>query len=290
MNAGVPEGWGDLLACPMCKSAFAEAWRCGGCGELYVERDGAPSLLPAALASRVGDDVHRRWREALRGLDAWRARRRGAPATVASVDPRVAALVSALRPAGTVLDVGGGDGAKRAYLPAGVTRYLAVDPGARGAGGPLEERGVAWWAVQGVGEFLPVQSESVDAVLSLSAMDYFMDVEGGVAEWARALRPAGRLGLFVTAHPPAVARARESPARVARGVRALGPAVLAEVGPRGAFALAIDGLRATAREHTRYLDEGALLAAVEARFRVDEVTRERGRYSTTLRVVAERRL
>ena len=288
MTTALPEGWADLLACPMCKAPFVEAWRCGGCGEVYVEREGVPSLIPAALSSRVGDDLHRRWREALRGLEAWRSRRKGAGAV--SADPRVVTLLRALRPRGTVLDVGGGDGAKRSYLPEGVDRYLSVDPGARGARGPYVERGLAWWAVQGVGEFLPVQGESVDAVLSLSAMDYFMDVEGGVAEWARVLRPAGRLGLFVTAHPPAVARAREAPQRLSRGVGALRPEVLAEVGARGALALAADGLRAAAREPTHYLDEGALLAALDSRFRVDSVARERGAYSTALRVVAERKV
>jgi len=86
-----------------------------------------------------------------------------------------------------------------------------------------------------------------------------------------------------------VARAREGATRLARAAGALRGAVVREVGWRGALSLAADGARAAAREHTRYLTEPEVLAALDAHFAVRSLARDAGRYSAVLRVVATRR-
>lgn len=282
--------WRDLLACPLCHAALegSAPARCTGCGHTWGTRDGALDLVPPDLDAST-DQGWERWREALAGLDAWRARQRPRAATAApSIDPRIVALVRDADLAGAVIDVGGKDGAKRHAMPTAVTRYVSVDPCAAARDEPDTERdgALSWGAVRGVAEALPVRDACVDAVFSTAAMDYFVDTSRGVAEFARVLRDGGTLALLVTAHPPHVARAREGHTRALRASRALTPSVAREVGVRAALSLAFDGARAAAREHTRYLTEDDVLAALSAHFRVRSIGRDRGRYSTTLRIVA----
>lgn len=252
-------------------------------------RDGVLDLVPPER-DPTRDAVSPRAREALAGLAAWRRRRpRVETESLApQVDLRIIRLLDDARLAGAVVDVGGKDGAKRHAMPAAVKTYLSVDPCA--AACAVETRGdLSWGAVRGVAEALPVRTAAADAVFSTAAMDYFVDLAGGVAEFARVLRPGGTLALLVTAHPAPVARVREHPSRYARAVTALHPRVLRAVGLRAALSLALDGARAAVREHTRYLTEPEVLAALAAHFELRDLQRDPGRYSTTLRIVATRR-
>lgn len=286
-----PSTWRDLLACPLCHAALegASPARCTGCDRTWGTRDGALDLVPPDLGASI-DPGWSRWREALAGLDAWRARQRppAAATSAPSIDPRIAALVRDANLVGAVIDVGGKDGAKRHAMPPAVDRYVSVDPCAAARDEPDTERGgaLSWGAVRGVAEALPVRDACADAVFSTAAMDYFVDTSRGVSEFARVLRDGGTLALLVTAHPPHVARAREGDTRGARALRALAPDVVREVGARAAVSLAIDGARASAREHTRYLAEDDVLGALAAHFTVRSINRDRGRYSTVLRIVA----
>jgi SAM-dependent methyltransferase len=285
--------WRDLLACPLCHAALegSAPARCTSCHRSWNPHEGALDLVPPDLGAST-DAGWRRWREALAGLDAWRARQRSPVMTSApAVDARIVALVRDANLAGSVIDVGGKDGAKRHAMPPAVVRYLSVDPCAVARDEPDTERGgaLSWGAVRGVAEALPLRDACADAVFSTAAMDYFVDTSRGVAEFARVLRDGGTLALLVTAHPPHVAQAREGQTRVTRALRALAPGVAREVGVRAAVSLAFDGARASAREHTRYLTEGDVLAALAAHFDVRSIGRDRGRYSTTLRIVATKR-
>lgn len=291
MNLEVPPEWRAILACPECKQALEGLGGCARCGLRFEHVGECPELFASGFKEKVGEVAHARWREALTGLEAWRERQlRSRPLRVIqrSFDS-VEALIEELSPGETVVDVGGADGAKREYFIGRSKRYLVVDPMAVSVEGSALDRELLWWAVRGLGECLPVQSRSVDTVLSLSAFDYLVDVNGAVREWARVLRPMGRLGVFVTAHETSVARAREAPDRFRRAGLSLTRSVVTAVGLRGALALALDVARINHREHTRYLSENEILSAIEKCFSVLHCTRTKGRYSTTLRIVAERR-
>lgn len=288
--------WRDLLACPLCHGTLVGDGPvcCAGCSRAWGVRDGVLDLVPEELVSTRGG-AWDRWREALAGLDAWRARQRpvrdGTRTSAAlTLDPRIGALVATAGLSGTVVDVGGKDGAKRSAMPTTVRRYLSVDPCATLTSSQQgEPAGLSWGVVRGLAEALPVRDGVADGVFSTAAMDYFVDTARGVAEFARVLRPGGTLALLVTAHPLAVARARGAPSRSARAWRSLTPEVLCAVGLRGALSLAVDGARTRFREHTQYLTEHDVLSTLEAHFALRALARDVGRYSTVLRVVATRR-
>lgn len=285
-----PASWQDLLACPTCRRPLdADDPRCDVCHTVWPRTEGALDLVPRGLDA-LGGAPGDRWREALRGLDAWRARQRPSRSVPGGVDPRTARLLDDAALRGAVVDVGGKDGAKRHAMPEAVTAYLSVDPCACATSPTDRERpGLSWAAVRGVAEALPVRDGAADAVFSTAAMDYFVDTARGVAEFARVLRPGGTLALLVTVHPSPVAHAREGETRGARAVRALRPAVVRAVGLRASLSLAWDGARASAREHTRYLTEPEVTVALAGHFAVRSLARDVGRYSTTLRIVATRR-
>src|SRR5438445_361833 len=83
----------DLLACPACKSSLtadAEALTCSKCGARYDTAGGVANLIPADVHSKLkndgGDPSWDRWREAMRGLEQWRAKRQ-AKSTGGSLPP-----------------------------------------------------------------------------------------------------------------------------------------------------------------------------------------------------------
>jgi SAM-dependent methyltransferase len=281
------DAWADLLACPECHGALREGvCACGFCVRID---GGAWSCTPRdVLALCRGDDaLLARWREAIVGLEAWRARQPRAPTVaVPTIDWRIAALARDAQLSGAVLDLGGAQGAKRFAMPAAVTRFVSVDPCA--ASVAPDALPMPWIALRGFGEALPLRDAAVDAVFSTAAMDYFIDPPRCASEMARVLRPGGTLALLVTVHDRAVGAVRERASRMERALAALRSNVVAAVGLRGALALAYDGARAPWREHTRYLCDDDVERFLDGRFEVLSRTRDKGRYSSVLRVVARR--
>lgn len=281
-----PERWRDILACPYCHALLDGSLRCAGCGVQYEQHGAVASLVAPSIAraQRDGSDGWDRWQEAIRGLDAWRARRRRTASVPSfSIDPRILSLLATARPAGFVLDVGGANGAKLSAMPAAVTRYLSIDPCTDAQ--PAARAGCEALSVRAVAEALPLPDAVADAVFSTAAMDYFVDPPRAVREFARVLRPNGTLALLVTVHPSPVALARAENSRARRVVSALAPSVMRSVGPRASLALALDSATATWREHTRYLTEDSVLGWLASRFETVSLERDAGSYSTVLRYV-----
>lgn len=280
------DGWRALLACPSCRGTLSTELVCDGCGRGYAWEGEVPVLVGAAEREAMtrAEGAWARWSEAIRGLDAWRARRAKHPVAKAdSVDPRIVALLAQAAPRGVVADVGGANGDKLRAMPIEVTRYVSLDPFAHHAPPPRE--GTEAMSVRAIAEALPLADASVDTVFSTGAMDYFVDPPRAVREFARVLRPSGTLALLVTVHPPPVARARTASDRLSRLVWSLAPSVIASVGARAALSLAWDGALARDREHTRYLTEPEVLEWLDDRFETVSLARDAGRYSTVLRVV-----
>jgi len=98
---------------------------------------------------------------------------------------------------GCVLDVGGGNGLVRAFLP-GIDQYVSIDPS--------DDWLSADWRpvlqlfpglpcrldfVRGVGESLPFADQSFETVLLLFSLNHADDPARVVAETCRVLRPSG---------------------------------------------------------------------------------------------------
>lgn len=97
-------------------------------------------------------------------------------------------LELAERPIKRVLDVGGGTG--RAARSITAHRRIVADP-ARGMIAQARDHGLE--AVRAGGANLPVQDDSIDAVLLVDALHHISDQHGTLTEAHRVLRPGGVL-------------------------------------------------------------------------------------------------
>lgn len=98
--------------------------------------------------------------------------------------------------AGAVVDLGAGTGALTRLLVGRVPHVFSIEPDDR-MRAVLAANNPAATALAGRGDAIPLEDESVDAVLVASAW-HWMEVEPTVAEIARVLRPQGRLGVVST--------------------------------------------------------------------------------------------
>lgn len=95
---------------------------------------------------------------------------------------------------GAVLEVGFGSGLNVPHYPPGVSRVLAVDPATAGrklAAKRLADSRVPVEYVGLDGQALPLESASVDHVLTTWTLCTIPDVERALAEIGRVLRPGG---------------------------------------------------------------------------------------------------
>jgi ubiquinone/menaquinone biosynthesis C-methylase UbiE len=96
---------------------------------------------------------------------------------------------------GEVLEIGFGTGHNLPFIPAAVTRLLAVEPSGRSvelARGRIASTSVDVEVVGLDGQRLPVDDQSVDAVLCTWSLCTIPDGVAAVREARRVLRPGGR--------------------------------------------------------------------------------------------------
>lgn len=102
-------------------------------------------------------------------------------------------LLAGLR--GTVLEIGPGTGVNLEAYPQGV-RWLGLEPNPYlhpGLERALESRGFPGQVLLGQAEAIPLEAESVDAVVSTLVLCSVADPRRALAEVLRVLRPGGRL-------------------------------------------------------------------------------------------------
>ena len=108
------------------------------------------------------------------------------PALTAEYAQRLSASLPA---DGSVVDVGGGDGGLRHLIDTHCSRYINLEP----SNTCLSQIGFddSQVAIRGLGEFLPIASESFSCVSALSSLDHAFDANLMVSEFFRVLEPGG---------------------------------------------------------------------------------------------------
>lgn len=245
----------DVLACPRCEGALSlepPVVRCRGCGAAYPQgRDDAVRLL------LPDDPAGEEWAARQAAMEAWYRDMAGSDWSRACFTNDYGPFAPLLAGyTGAVLDLGGGAGVTRHYLPA-CSRYVVVDPS-------LMWLGAEWSAladtfpclatppayVQGTGEALPLRSAAFDVVLAFWTLNHAADPARVLRSVARVLRPGGVCLLVLEDMEPRwrdlpgpAGRRRGAPAVVRLAARKLLAAL-----PGRAWALQPDHLRIRERD------------------------------------------
>lgn len=189
-----------LLVCPLCKGELAfstGAISCTRCGERFPQQsnDGFNLLPEHALENDESD-----WEKRQEEMEAWYRDLSADAAWAASCFANdygpYAPLLAAV--SGWILDLGGGNGVVRHYLPDGV-RYVSLDPS-------LDWLDTEWAAladdfpclnrpppfVRGVGEHVPFPAQTFDAVLAFWSLNHVSQPDQVFQEVHRVLKPGGQ--------------------------------------------------------------------------------------------------
>lgn len=200
-----------LLVCPVCKGRLEFSpglISCASCGLRFPQSVSDHfDLLPHHLLKNEREQ----WEERQQEMEEWYRGLIADPAVandsfVADYGPYAPLLVTL---SGDILDVGGGIGIVRDYLPRGA-EYTVVEPS-------LDWLGVEWSSlagrfpsletkprfVRGIGEYLPFPARSFDAVLAFWSLNHVDDPETVFGEVHRVLRPGGRFLIVLEDMAPA---------------------------------------------------------------------------------------
>lgn len=200
------------LRCPGCRSGVLEvaggALRCAGCGAHHPQRDPeAIELMPPGWDATSRAAAWSRRQEEMDGAYAELAedREHALLAWQSDYGPLGERLG---RCEGRVLDVGGGNGIARHWLPPG-TEYVDLEPSRAWRDQPWSSLSDVFpclatppCTLRGVAEALPVADATFDAALSIWSLNHVSDPEAALAETARVLCPGGRLLLVLEDVPP----------------------------------------------------------------------------------------
>lgn len=189
-----------LLVCPVCKGELEfrpDAALCDRCGMRFA-RAAADyfDLLPRHSPSSASSS----WAERQREMEDWYQDLLATPAAAGQcITYEYAPFASQLATlSGRILDVGGGLGVVRQYLPRGV-EYIVIDPSLKWLGtewGTMTEYfprlKEAAGFIRGVGEYLPFPARTFDAVLAFWSLNHTSDQQQVFQEAQRVLQPGGR--------------------------------------------------------------------------------------------------
>lgn len=190
----------QLLVCPVCQAKLdfsLDLIACTSCGMQFcqVHKD-CFDLLPRHLLENESNQ----WKERQQEMEEWYRNLIANPVEADSCFANdytpYAPLLATL--SGLVLDIGGGNGIVRQFLPKDA-QYIVIEPS-------LDWLGIEWASiaehfpcletrpcfVQGIGEYLPFPKHSFDAVLSFWSLNHTNQPEQVFREVARVLRPGGR--------------------------------------------------------------------------------------------------
>lgn len=208
-----------LLVCPVCKGRLdfvAHVVTCTSCSLRFQQaEEGYVDLLPNHLLDRE----ETRWGERQQQTEEWYRNLITNPPEAGSCFVRdytpYAPLLATF--AGLILDVGGGNGVVRHFLPRQNVRYVVIDPSTewlQTEWSSIAERFPCLRAmpcfVRGIVEYLPFLPQSFDAVLSFWSLNHSNEPDRGFREVHHVLRPGGRFLIVLEDMEP---RWRDIPTR-----------------------------------------------------------------------------
>lgn len=182
----------DWLACPSCHAPLDGAPRLCACGRSWASTHDVPDLVPASFETAE-------WASRLNSSRTYHselvADPEGAALAFRSDLQMFAGELSACH--GVVIDVGGGHGLARDFLPSDVS-YASIDPDLAWLDSDWDVLATEFPSlvepldfVRGVAEALPCCDAAVDVVLTVFALNHCADPAVACREVARVLRPGG---------------------------------------------------------------------------------------------------
>lgn len=180
----------DLIACPVCHGDLSPGggrWHCTACGREYGDADSL-DLTPNPPPDAEVRDHWSLWEQ----LQAnFLAAATAVPEHSLSVTerPDAEAFAAFCGFSGTVLDVGCGTQRLPTYANTERCRFVGIDP----LPGEPER---AFEFVQGVGEYLPFRTDSLDQVLFATSLDHMLVPRLALAEARRVIRPGGAVNVW----------------------------------------------------------------------------------------------
>lgn len=203
MSPRLSSTWPAGLACPACRHplsdhAGAGTLECTACSRRWPQHGAFPELLPDWV---VAADWPARQAETSRYyralLDDPLAAANAFASDFESLRPKLASL------GGRLLDVGGGNGLLRDYLPA-VTDYVSLDPDATWLD-PSWDALAPWKPslrsplqfVRGLAEYLPFADDTFDAVTAVFSLNHCLSPPGALWQMLRVTRTGGLLLLVL---------------------------------------------------------------------------------------------
>jgi SAM-dependent methyltransferase len=211
MTGGRSPSWlAALLACPLCHGPLeseSAAFSCGHCHHSFPDLQGSQRIdfLPQEVRRELTEIG---WETRHAFFRKWLIAAAQNPSSLGDEDFFAACVRRAGRLAGLVLDIGGGDGYLRRWLPPDV-HYVCIDPepypsqcAARASG----REGVADVTdpviLRGVGEYLPFQQEAFRTVFCLATLNHTAHPPQVLQGIDRVLQPGGTLMLTLEEVPP----------------------------------------------------------------------------------------
>jgi glycosyltransferase involved in cell wall biosynthesis/ubiquinone/menaquinone biosynthesis C-methylase UbiE len=190
-----------FVVCPVCEGRIEPRTTflvCSTCGlQWFQQRSGVIDLMPPEFVRQDHTDWCRRQDEMMAWYRAVLKTPMEARGCLVSEYRALAPLLALT--SGRVLDLGGGLGLAREFLPAGI-RYVIVDPCTEWLDAdrsaliePFPCVATAPTFIKGVGENLPLAAGAFDTVLALWTLNHVSRPFAVIEEAARVLTPAGRL-------------------------------------------------------------------------------------------------
>jgi len=203
-----------IIVCPLCKTGLAwgvDATNCETCGQRFrCSQKGVWDFMPT-YPSFLEEVVNFEWKRGQCHYEEWAVKlseRDDYVSYLREIDSVREIYAEEFKLAGYILDVGGGQGRLRHFLPSSTT-YLSVDPFADCFDG-LERCHNLLKAypclrqpcnfLRASAESLPLRSNAFDYVHIRSVLDHLADPLRAILEARRVLRPKGVLliGIHVT--------------------------------------------------------------------------------------------